>query len=324
MAQGLRANGCARRTLRPPSWSFRSSARIVQDKPIVGKYVELRRDRRTSVAIDKQLISALGSKSYDFIMCAARLSPLTSDRLLRWLPRLYSAITLDQLKAAVIEILDDLLESDGVGWFDYVIDDRGGIRLQSVLETVPCLTPAIIEKMPQTLGNHPFLNVWPRETIPSVLKLSDFPIAIRQRHLDEGLEVYREIGRENMTGPLMMSPRGVIAVSSRRDRKPFSERDRLVVTALMPHFRQAHANTLRFERLSQRPVAANGVDITEPLTPREKDVGTWVAEGKTNREIALILNLSPRTVEKHVESILRKLHVYNRTLAARELASKIR
>jgi len=257
-------------------------------------------------------------------MCAARLSPLTSDRLLRWLPRLYSAITLDQLKALVIQILGDLLESDGNGWFEYVIDDRGAIRLQSVLESVPCLTTAIIETMPRTLGNHPFLEVWPREAIPSVLKLSDFPVPIRQRHLDEGFEVYREIGRENMTGPLMMSARGMVAVSSRRDRKAFSERNRLVLTALMPHFRQAHANALRFERLSQRPVPANGVNSTEPLTPREKDVGMWVAEGKTNREIGLILSLSPRTVEKHVESILRKLHVYNRTLAARELASKIR
>ena len=42
----------------------------------------------------------------------------------------------------------------------------------------------------------------------------------------------------------------------------------------------------------------------------------WIAHGKTNREIAQILELSPRTVNKHLEQIFRKLGVENRTAAA--------
>jgi DNA-binding NarL/FixJ family response regulator len=52
------------------------------------------------------------------------------------------------------------------------------------------------------------------------------------------------------------------------------------------------------------------------LTPRESEVLTWISRGKTNQEIAMILDFSPRTVNKHLEQIFRKLGVENRTTAA--------
>jgi DNA-binding CsgD family transcriptional regulator len=52
------------------------------------------------------------------------------------------------------------------------------------------------------------------------------------------------------------------------------------------------------------------------LTPRETEVLTWVAQGKTNYEIGVILSAATRTICKHVERILFKLSVENRTAAA--------
>jgi len=52
------------------------------------------------------------------------------------------------------------------------------------------------------------------------------------------------------------------------------------------------------------------------LTPREAEVLSWVAQGKTNIVIGKILELSPRTVQKHVEHIFQKLRVETRTAAA--------
>jgi DNA-binding response OmpR family regulator/DNA-binding CsgD family transcriptional regulator len=52
------------------------------------------------------------------------------------------------------------------------------------------------------------------------------------------------------------------------------------------------------------------------LTTREAEVLSWLAKGKTNRDIAQILGLSPRTVDKHLEQIYAKLGVENRTAAA--------
>jgi DNA-binding CsgD family transcriptional regulator len=60
------------------------------------------------------------------------------------------------------------------------------------------------------------------------------------------------------------------------------------------------------------------------LTARENDVLRWMVEGKRNAEIATILGISPRTVEKHVQAILANLQVENRATAifhAMELAA---
>lgn len=51
------------------------------------------------------------------------------------------------------------------------------------------------------------------------------------------------------------------------------------------------------------------------LTLRETEVLSWIAKGKTNQDIAEILNLSLRTVKKHIENIFKKLGVENRTAA---------
>ncbi|HYP83671.1 response regulator transcription factor [Variovorax sp.] len=52
------------------------------------------------------------------------------------------------------------------------------------------------------------------------------------------------------------------------------------------------------------------------LTPRETEVLSWLAKGKTNRDIADILGMSPRTVNKHLEHIFEKLGVETRAAAA--------
>ena len=52
------------------------------------------------------------------------------------------------------------------------------------------------------------------------------------------------------------------------------------------------------------------------LTMREAEVLLWIARGKANRDIADILALSPRTVNKHLEGIYTKLGVENRASAA--------
>lgn len=52
------------------------------------------------------------------------------------------------------------------------------------------------------------------------------------------------------------------------------------------------------------------------LTPRETEVLSWLAKGKTNRDIADILGLSHRTVNKHLEHVFEKLGVETRAAAA--------
>ncbi len=62
------------------------------------------------------------------------------------------------------------------------------------------------------------------------------------------------------------------------------------------------------------PSATNGSGDRQslrPLTPREREVLSLVAEGHPSREIAERLEISPRTVEQHQANLLRKLDLRN-------------
>jgi len=66
-------------------------------------------------------------------------------------------------------------------------------------------------------------------------------------------------------------------------------------------------------RSRSRPTAVGGLGA---LTAREREVLAQIAEGRSNREIARLLNMSEKTVKTHVSSVLAKLGVADRTQAA--------
>ncbi|WP_395071087.1 response regulator [Paraburkholderia silvatlantica] len=63
-------------------------------------------------------------------------------------------------------------------------------------------------------------------------------------------------------------------------------------------------------------VHRNALGARFGLTAREAEVLLWVSRGKTNRDIGDILGMAPRTVNKHLEHLFRKLHVETRAAAA--------
>jgi DNA-binding CsgD family transcriptional regulator len=56
---------------------------------------------------------------------------------------------------------------------------------------------------------------------------------------------------------------------------------------------------------------ADNIGITESLTRREKQILRAILAGKTNKQIALMLSRSRRTVEYHRNRIMRKLDAHN-------------
>lgn len=57
-------------------------------------------------------------------------------------------------------------------------------------------------------------------------------------------------------------------------------------------------------------------NLRAALTPRETVVLKFLAQGLSNKDIAVNMRLSPSTVKRHVENILRKLQLKNRVEAA--------
>ena len=60
-----------------------------------------------------------------------------------------------------------------------------------------------------------------------------------------------------------------------------------------------------------------------PLSEREREVLKFVAKGLSNKEIAVSMRVSPSTVKRHVENILRRLHLKNRIEAAVYFVTKV-
>ena len=58
---------------------------------------------------------------------------------------------------------------------------------------------------------------------------------------------------------------------------------------------------------------SEALELTDPLTPREREVLGWLAKGLSNSEIAAQLVISEGTVKNHLKNIYGKLEVHNRT-----------
>ena len=84
----------------------------------------------------------------------------------------------------------------------------------------------------------------------------------------------------------------------------------------------AHKGGNSWTRVALRRVAGAlatpriAADVDVPLTHRESEVLEQLAEGLTNKEIAMSLGISYETVKEHVQHILRKIGVSDRTQAA--------
>ena len=119
---------------------------------------------------------------------------------------------------------------------------------------------------------------------------------------------------------------GTISLARSAPERPYSMDDQLLLQELADRAALAIANARLYERIMQRehrllgafaPAASERSPalIPEPLTKREREVLRYLAQGMTNLEIADTLHVSQGTVKAHVESIIGKLGVANRTQA---------
>jgi two-component system, NarL family, response regulator NreC len=88
------------------------------------------------------------------------------------------------------------------------------------------------------------------------------------------------------------------------------ERAVRVVAQGKPYFSPAIANTLLEDYMRQ--MQQRGLqDSYDLLTEREKEILQLLAEGKTNKDVAQLLNLSPNTVETHRTRMMQKLDLHS-------------
>lgn len=185
--------------------------------------------------------------------------------------------------AAAIRQARDAL--DLAGQAVLVVDAEGRLPWRSprAAEWLADFFPEAGEALPEALAR------WLAAPLPPGLAPEDAPPLQLQRGM-QGLRV-RRVGHHGEGERLLLLERG----------------PRLTAT-----------DTPAVEAAASGPQAAGGDPRLRraALTPRETEVLYWVARGKTNRDIAEICGMKPRTVTKHLEHIFEKLGVETRSAAA--------
>ncbi len=83
------------------------------------------------------------------------------------------------------------------------------------------------------------------------------------------------------------------------------------VAAHKNYFTSRIAQMVSDSTLKEGAQAIEAEDIGSRLTPREKEIVQLLAEGKSNKEAASVLNISVKTVETHRTNIMRKLRFHS-------------
>ncbi|MES2659397.1 MAG: LuxR C-terminal-related transcriptional regulator [Verrucomicrobiota bacterium] len=126
-------------------------------------------------------------------------------------------------------------------------------------------------------------------------------------------DIFRPVGLRHQVNVLLPRAGWITSMTINRDRR-ISGRTQTLLALASRHIAAAHRTACLLEALEGPPSPSVTGHL---LTPRETQVVSWLGEGKRNSEIAVILGCSPRTIDKHVENILRKTGTETRTAAVR-------
>jgi len=101
--------------------------------------------------------------------------------------------------------------------------------------------------------------------------------------------------------------------------KPVAKEDLLAAISARLQRQQQHEESTQSQlnQISFTPDFSSSVPLESlGLSPREAEVLLWIAQGKNNEEIGIILGASRNTIKKHVMHVLEKLGVESRNAAA--------
>jgi DNA-binding CsgD family transcriptional regulator len=209
----------------------------------------------------------------------------------------------DPFPRELLERLARLIPADAIVGYHEAIIGRPCRVVESVEIPEEGIPADVQEAGGRFLDQDPIKH-GPRRREVRALKLSDFLTRRERRKLEFYWYVWKPLGIDDSLRIWLPAPAGrARVIYLERGKRDFSERERSLLELLRPSF-------VRIQARHQRKEAA-----ASALTGREREILGWIARGKTSREIAAILVVSPYTVRKHVEHILEKLDVSTRSAA---------
>lgn len=117
---------------------------------------------------------------------------------------------------------------------------------------------------------------------------------------------------------------GMLTLNVTRASRGYTTAERTALTLLGPHVQTQwrRLSIQQRERAAAERVLSPGSPGDHGLSEREREVLQWVANGRTNSEIAKMLGLQTGTVKRHLENIYRKLGAVDRRDALARVQGK--
>ncbi|MEO8510231.1 MAG: helix-turn-helix transcriptional regulator [Chloroflexota bacterium] len=221
-------------------------------------------------------------------------------RIIRFLESASEAA--DPFARPVLRSIADLIDADLVEYFELRAIDRVGLAYATSRDQG--VSPGTLEAFMAYRHQNP-LGAFRWQPGHGALRLSSIVPARDLRRLEFHREYLKPMRiRDQIKIWLTRSPESAVCVSLDRSDGAFSTRDTAILEVLQPHLRALHEAEPTRARAERRSAAE--------LTRREAQVLTVAMWGRTNREIAEVLVISPATVRKHLEHAYAKLGVRNR------------
>jgi DNA-binding CsgD family transcriptional regulator len=228
---------------------------------------------------------------------------ISTEKLRRAVGLVDSLADLDDPAGFAAIVLPGLATVVGCDVVTYNEIESAGGRTRYADYPAGALDPATQPVFAAHVHEHPLVNHYRATGSGEPVMISDFLSQQRFRRLGLYAEFFRPIPVEHQVAVSLPGPdREVIGLALSRASGDFYEDDRAL---------------LRARRRQQARQVLTAVTCGEPddLTDRETEILRRVADGATNVAIAHALEVSPRTVAKHLEHVYRKLGVSSRAAA---------
>ena len=182
---------------------------------------------------------------------------------------------------------------------------------RAVVSDVPsALSARQVALFDRHFHDHPLVREHGRNARAVTKRIDDLLPQAKFRQSALYNEYYRAIGIDHaMAVPIHVDRRRLVSFVFNRRGRGFAEEERDALELIRPHLGNLYRLCAALGRAGWAPAQA------WQLTPREQDVLRWLSAGKTDRDIGAILDISPRTVHKHLQRIYVKLGVETRTAA---------
>jgi DNA-binding NarL/FixJ family response regulator len=231
--------------------------------------------------------------------------------LLELLGEVLGLLDLSELQ---VGMLDALARAIPVRWAS--LNDIGPAGVEALV--IPHLDESWTARFAELAHENPLYQRWLQTRDGRAYRFCD----VTTREELEATRLYREVYiplgiHYQVALTLPNEPDRILAIVLHRDDREFTDAERDFLNRARPFLIQAYRNAIAYSETG-RPSATNMKEalIAQGLTTRQAEVVRHVALGGSNRDVAVRLGLSDRTVQKHLQHAFRKLGVSTRSAAA--------